>query len=410
MDFLGKMKQSNLLSGKKILIGATGSIAIYKALELVRLFVKANAEVKVVMSEDAKKFITPMTFEVISQNKVLHAQTESWSEELSHVHLSKWADVFVIAPATVNTINKLTAGIADNLITQTAIAFPKTIIIAPSANTRMMLNPITWQSTTKLESLGYEIVTPQSKLLACNDEGVGALADVEQIFFQTARNLLKNTFWEDRDVIITGGGSIEKIDDVRCISNFSSGKQSAALALAFYLKGASVTLITSGEKAKASGIRMVDVQSSEQFRASLVNEMDEALDAEKTPFVIMAAAISDFVPTSTHSGKLKKEIIGESWNLELKKNTDILATISKEGFKVVGFKAELDNDNALNNATSMLKAKHLDAVCLNVIKDGNSFGSTYNEVSFITPVTVENFLLDDKFSVAQKIVEQCEAL
>ncbi|MDY0265252.1 MAG: flavoprotein, partial [Sulfurospirillum cavolei] len=168
--------RNTLLSGKKILVGVTGSIAIYKTLELIRLLVKASGDVKVVMSEDAKRFISPLTFETISQNKVLHVDTESWSEELSHIHIGKWADMFIIAPASVNTINKLSCGIADNLLTQTAIAFTKPILLAPSANTHMMLNPITQESLKRLQNFGYVIVAPESKLLACNDKGVGALA------------------------------------------------------------------------------------------------------------------------------------------------------------------------------------------------------------------------------------------
>ncbi|MBP6498201.1 MAG: bifunctional phosphopantothenoylcysteine decarboxylase/phosphopantothenate--cysteine ligase CoaBC, partial [Campylobacteraceae bacterium] len=232
----------NLLEGKKILLGVTGSIAIYKSLELIRLFIKAGAQVKVIMSEEAKRFIAPLTFEAISQNEVLHVKTESWSNELNHIHIGKWADIFVIAPVSVNTLNKLSHGIADNLLSQTAIAFNKPIVIAPSANTNMMLNPITQESLAKLQSLGYEIVAPQTKLLACNDEGMGALADVEKIFYKSASLLLEDAFWKEKEAIITGGGTVEKIDDVRCLSNFSSGKQAAALALAFYLKGAQVSL------------------------------------------------------------------------------------------------------------------------------------------------------------------------
>ncbi|MBV5278011.1 MAG: bifunctional phosphopantothenoylcysteine decarboxylase/phosphopantothenate--cysteine ligase CoaBC, partial [Campylobacteraceae bacterium] len=206
---------NTLLAGKKVLLGVTGSIAIYKSLELIRLFIKAGAKVKVIMSEEAKRFITPLTFEAISQNTVLHVETESWSNELNHIHIGKWADIFVIAPVSVNTINKLSHGIADNLLTQTAIAFNKQILIAPSANTNMMMNPITIESLAKLKTLGYAIVSPQTKLLACNDEGMGALADVEKIFYTSASLLLEESFWKGREVIITGGGTIEKIDDVR---------------------------------------------------------------------------------------------------------------------------------------------------------------------------------------------------
>lgn len=402
--------RNNQLAGKKILLGVTGSIAIYKALELIRLFIKAGAEVKVLMSEDAKRFIAPLTFETISQNKVLHIDTESWSEGLSHIHTGKWADLFVIAPASVNTINKLAHGIADNLMTQTAIAFTKTIVLAPSANTNMMLNAITQESLSKLSSLGYEIVAPQSKLLACNDEGVGALADIEQIFYTCARLLLKEAFWSDREVIITGGGTMEKIDDVRCLTNFSSGKQASALALAFYLKGANVTLISSGETPNIQAMNTLHIKSTAELQAALLSQMQYVTKNDKTPYLLMAAAVSDYIPVKTHEGKLKKEELGEQYSLELKRNVDVLSSLPRKGFKMVGFKAEMDEKKALENAGKMLITKSLDAVCLNVLKEQNSFGSTKNEIHFITNASVQKFALAGKFEIAEQIVEQCSHL
>jgi phosphopantothenoylcysteine decarboxylase/phosphopantothenate--cysteine ligase len=398
-----------LLSGKKILLGVTGSIAIYKSLELIRLFIKAGAVVKVVMSEEAKRFITPLTFETISQNKVLHVETESWAEGLSHIHTGKWADLFVIAPCSVNTINKLSHGIADNLLTQTAIAYTKTIVLAPSANTHMMLNAITQESLKKLETLGFELIEPQAKLLACNDEGVGALADVEDIFYACARVLLKESFWQGRDVLITGGGTYEKIDDVRCLTNFSSGKQAQALALAYYLKGANVTLLTSADTPLCKGIDTLHVKSSNELHTTLLVKMNALKEAQKTPYLLMAAAVSDFVP-DYHAGKLKKEALGASPTLKLKRNVDILESLPKEGFKIIGFKAEMDKENALKHATNMLEKKNLNAVCLNILGEKNAFGSNQNEVSFITSTHVEKLLLASKFEIAQTIVELSASL
>lgn len=399
----------NLLEGKKILLGVTGSIAIYKSLELIRLFIKAGAKVKVIMSEEAKRFITPLSFEAISQNEVLHVKTESWSNELNHIHSGKWADIFVIAPVSVNTINKLSHGIADNLLTQTAIAFNKQIVIAPSANTNMMLNPITQESLAKLQSLGYEIVAPQTKLLACNDEGMGALADVEKIFYKTASLLLADDFWKDREVIITGGGTVEKIDDVRCLSNFSSGKQASALALAFYLQGAKVSLITSSDITQPYDIQTLHVKSSLEMKEALIKAMQK-VDKTKTPYLFMAAAVSDFIPKTPKKGKMKKEELGNSLSLELVANEDILANLTKTGFKVIGFKAEMDAKVALHNAQNMLNHKGLNAVCLNVIEEKNSFGSSNNAISFITHDEVFAFSLSSKFEIAQKIVEHAKHL
>lgn len=398
-----------LLSGKKILLGVTGSIAIYKSLELIRLFIKAGAVVKVVMSEEAKRFITPLTFETISQNKVLHVETESWAEGLSHIHTGKWADLFVIAPCSVNTINKLSHGIANNLLTQAAIAYTKTIVLAPSANTHMMLNTITQESLKKLATLGFEFIEPQAKLLACNDEGVGALADVEDIFYACARVLLKESFWQGRDVLITGGGTYEKIDDVRCLTNFSSGKQAQALALAYYLKGANVTLLTSMDTPLCKGIDTLHVKSSHELHTTLLAKMNTLKEAQKTPYLLMAAAVSDFVP-DYHAGKLKKEALGLNPTLKLKRNVDILESLPKEGFKIIGFKAEMDKENALENATNMLEKKNLNAVCLNILGEKNAFGSNHNEVSFITSTHVEKLLLASKFEIAQTIVELSASL
>ena len=402
------MHNKELLKGKKILLGVCGSIAIYKSLELIRLFIKAGAQVKVVMSEDAKRFITPLCFETLSQHKVLHTQTESWSEELSHIHVGKWADVFVIAPASVNTINKLCHGIADNLITQTAIAFTKTIVLAPSANTHMMLNPITQESLKKLQQLHYEIIQPQSKLLACNDEGIGALADVEDIFYHCARTLLKEPFWSDKEVIITGGGTYEKLDDVRCLTNFSSGKQAAALALAYYLKGAHVTLISSAHIPLCNAIDTLFFHTTLELQTALRSSLEKLQTASTTPYVIMAAAVSDFTFQTPHTGKLKKESLGENPTLQLKRTVDILASLPKKGIKTIGFKAELDSDNALKYAKNMLENKHLDAVCLNIIGEKNTFGSEENEIHFLTAKTDITLPLASKFEIALRIVTLSE--
>lgn len=400
-----------LLKGKKVLLGVTGSIAVYKALELIRLYIKAGADVKVIMSEEAKRFITPLTFEAISQHTVLHVKTESWGENLNnHISAGKWADIFVIAPLSVNTLNKLRHGIADNLLTQTAIACSKPIVLAPSANTNMMLHPITLKSIDALQALGYHIIAPQRKLLACNDEGIGALADIETIFFETAKILLQEEFWAERDVLISGGGTIEKIDDVRCISNFSSGKQASALALAYYLKGARVTLITSGEVPTNITIQSLQVKSSFELKTALVEQMNALQNSKKSPYLVMCAAVSDYIPLQSVQGKLKKETLGEFYTIELKRNEDILSHLPKKGFKVIGFKAELDEKVAHENAKAMMRSKGLDAVCLNIIASSNAFGSAQNEIYFYDAKDVQKISLSSKFVVAQTIVELSSTL
>jgi phosphopantothenoylcysteine decarboxylase/phosphopantothenate--cysteine ligase len=213
---------THLLQGKKILLGVTNSIAIYKSLELIRLLSKAGAEVKVVMSEAAKKFVTPLTFETLSGNKVLDEQSESWADDHNHIKTTQWADLFVIAPASANTIAKLANAIADNMLLQCALAYPDKKIIAPSANTNMLSHPITQANLKMLAIANYEVINTQTKELACKTVGDGAMAEPIEIFWHITKELLKESFWEDRRVIVTGGGTIEKIDDVRYISNFSS--------------------------------------------------------------------------------------------------------------------------------------------------------------------------------------------
>ena len=387
-----------MLKGKNILIGVTGSIAIYKTLELIRLFIKANATIRVIMSEEAKRFITPLTFEAISQNEVLHKDTESWANDLNHIHIGKWADIFIVAPISANTINKLANGIADNLLTQSILAFSKTVLIAPSANTNMIENPLTKESLNKLKNLNFKICEPQDKLLACLDSGKGAMSEPKSIFDMSSRELLKEDFWIDKNVIVSGGGSIEKIDDVRCITNFSSGKQANALAYAFYLAGANVTLISSNPDKKLA-VNIIQVNSSKEYKNAIESSLKE------NSYLFMAAAISDFIPLHVKKGKIKKDELGESWELKLVKNEDLLSSFSKKNIKTVGFKAELDKDTAKQSAKKMLKEKSLDAVCLNIIREKNHFGSDKNEIIFLSKKDEIDLKLNDKFEISQQIVK-----
>ena len=391
-----------LLKDKKILVAVTGSIAIYKTLDLIRLYIKAGAKVRVIMTEGAKKFISPITFEAISQSKVLEESNESWdkNQDYNHIDIGKWSDIFVIAPCSANTINKLSNGLADNLLTQVALAYPRMKLLAPAANTNMLRNPITQASIKMLKLCNFEIVQTQTKELVCKDVGDGAMADPETIFYATAKELLKDEYWVNRKVVLSGGGTVEKIDDVRYLSNFSSGKMASSLAMALYLKGAEVCLVSSrGHENLPSDIHVIPVQSSQEMYEYLVDSirvakkgvltkttlMDDSRPEliQKTPFLFMVAAVSDYVPKFPQEGKMKKEMIGESWNLELKKNIDILSSLDKSEMISIGFKAEMDEITALNSASSMLQNKNLDAVCLNILNDENSFGSNTNEIELI---------------------------
>ncbi|MDD2905321.1 MAG: bifunctional phosphopantothenoylcysteine decarboxylase/phosphopantothenate--cysteine ligase CoaBC [Sulfurimonas sp.] len=418
---------SDLLKNKKILLGVTGSIAIYKSIELARLFVKAGADVKVVMSEAAKKFVTPLTFETITSNQVLDDTNESWVNDHNHIKASQWADLFVIAPATANTIAKLANAIADTMLLQCALAYPEKKVIAPSANTHMLKNPITQANLKMLAITNYSVVETQTKELACKTTGDGAMAEPLDIFFSCAKELLMEEFWKDRMVIVTGGGTLEKIDDVRYISNFSSGKMASALATALYCRGADVNLIaTRFEPNLPKEMHTIDVSSSEEMREYLVDSIriakkgklskatlmrDEQIHLiQKKPYLFMAAAVSDYVPEFAQIGKLKKELLGESFALTLKENIDILSSLNKEGITTVAFKAEMDPLNAVQNATNMLEKKHVDAVCLNLLVNSDSFGTDTNAVDFITKDKRETLKEADKFTLSFDILDHAKSL
>jgi len=373
-----------ILKDKNILLAVTGSIAIYKSLELIRLFIKAGANVKVILSDGAKKFINPITFEAISQNRVLDESSESWdkSQNYNHIDITKWADILLIAPATANTINKISCGIADNLLLQTVLACKKKIIIAPAANTNMIENPITTKSINNLKNLGFEVLQTQTKELACKDIGNGAMLEPIDIFHKTCKELLKTSYWENRRVVLSGGGTVEKIDDVRYISNFSSGKMASSLATALYYLGADVSLvITRGYENIPKDIDLQIVDSSQTMFLALQDKL--ALKSLKKSFLFMVAAISDYIPKESFKGKLKKEQLGETWSLKLSKNIDILATLNKSEIYSIGFKAEMDKKEAKTNAQNMLKNKNLDAVCLNILDESNVFGSDTNKIELI---------------------------
>lgn len=418
---------SDLLKDKKILLGVTGSIAVYKSLDLVRLFVKAGADVKVVMSDSAKKFVTPLSFETLTSNQVLDDTNESWVNDHNHIKTTEWADVFVIAPATANTIAKLANAIADNMLLQCALAFAKEKIIAPSANTNMIENPITKGNLKMLAIANYETVATQTKELACKTTGDGAMAEPIDIFWTTARALLKEEFWNDRRVIVTGGGTIEKIDDVRYISNFSSGKMASSLATALYCKGADVNLIaTRFEENIPQNMHTIDVESSSEMLEYLTDSIriakkgklskatlmkDEQIHLiQKQPYLFMAAAVSDYVPEFIQDGKLKKEMLGESFELSLKQNIDILNSIDKNGITTVGFKAEMAEEVAMKNASKMIDSKEVDAVCLNILKDSSSFGSDRNKIEFITPDKIESLPDANKLSLSFDILNHAKSL
>ena len=385
-----------MLKNKKILLAVCGSIAFYKAFEILSLLKKQGADVYVALSDGALEFCSVSGFEALSEHKILSSQTQNWQDGVNHIAYSKM-DLVIIAPASVNTINKLTAGICDNVFMQTLIAASHVpLVVAPAANNNMIEHFSTQNSLEILKKNGTLVVEPVLKTLACGDVGKGALASPEVIVEAAIKRLSKPLF-TGKKVVITGGATTEKIDDVRAITNFSSGKMARALARAFYYAGAEVKLLASFETAN---------EPFESFKFSSSSELLELCksECEGANLLVMCAAVSDFVPTKI-DGKIKKEDVKESLNLSLKRNVDILHSLKEFKCKKIGFKLEISNESALKSARSMLEKKELDAVCLNILGEKNGFASEQNEVNFITKNSEILLPLASKDEIAGRIVE-----
>ncbi len=400
------------LTNKTILLGVTGSISAYKACDLARLFIKAGACVHVVMSASAERFVSALTFEALTRNAVLTESSESWASELNHIEIGKKCDVFVIAPATANTINKLSQGIADNILSQTVLAFNKTLLIAPAANTNMIEDRTTLHSLQTLQKNNISIINSQSKLLACGDRGDGALAEPIEIFYATAKALLQEEYWSNKEVIVTGGGTREKIDEVRYISNFSSGKMANALATALYLKGAKVKLITTMPHDNIpSNIEVTSIASAQEMLEELLHAIALSTQNSQTkPFLFMAAAVADFTPKEPHFGKMKKVNIGTKWSIEMKQSVDILKTIDKSNIITIGFKAEMDKEKGFLHAKSLIENKNIDGVCYNLLANSSAFGTSDNSIVFITKDKSIDLGRASKLDLSFKILTEAKKL
>ena len=385
-----------MLKNKKILLAVCGSIAFYKAFEILSLLKKQGADVYVALSDGALEFCSVSGFEALSEHKILSSQTQNWQDGVNHIAYSKM-DLVLIAPASVNTINKLTAGICDNVFMQTLIAASHVpLVVAPAANNNMIEHFATQNSLEILKKNGALVVEPVLKTLACGDVGKGGLASPEVIVEAAIKRLSKPLF-AGKKVVITGGATTEKIDDVRAITNFSSGKMARALARAFYYAGAEVKLLASFETAN---------EPFDSLKFSSSSELLELCksECEGANLLVMCAAVSDFVPTKI-DGKIKKEDVGESLNLSLKRNVDILQSLKEFKCKKIGFKLEISSESALKSARSMLEKKALDAVCLNILGEKNGFASEQNEVNFITKDGEILLPLASKDEIAGRIVE-----
>ena len=394
------MPQTGNIANKNILIGITGGIAAYKICELIRLFKKDGANVKTVVTRNALEFVTPLTLETLSQEPVYIEQFSNDEKKPEHIALCDWADLFLIAPASANTIGKIANGICDNLLTSLACAFQKQIIFAPAMNTGMWNNKAVQKNIETLKSYGAKFVEPEEGYLACGVNGQGRLADLNKIFETVEKNFAQKNFLKGKKIVITAGGTKENIDPVRYIGNYSSGKMGKAIADKAFDAGATVTLITTAAHSNLP-YNTIHVESA--------NEMFNAVkqEFENTDILIMSAAVADYRPQQTADLKIKKENT-EELTLKLVKNTDILQEMCKaknEKQIVVGFCAE--SNNLIEYAKQKIQKKGCDYLVANDIsKKDSGFSSDFNEVFVLDKnLNIIKIDRDTKDNIAEKLLE-----
>lgn len=363
---------NELFKDKNILLGITGGIAAYKICTLIRDFKKNGANVKVVCTQNSLNFVTKLTLQNLSQNDVFVEEFDIKDWKPEHISLADWADVMVIAPATANTISKIATGIADNLLTSIACAFSKQMFIAPAMNCHMWENPNVQENISKLKTQGVEFIEPESGFLACGYLGKGRLCSLDKILNAVGEYFSFSQILKGKKVVITSGGTIEDIDPVRYISNYSSGKMGFSLAKVAQKMGAEVVLITTKEV--LASFRVVRVKSAREMQNALDNEF------ETSDIVIMAAAVADYRVKNYSEQKMKKTE-SDTLTLELVKNPDILKYLCEKKTHqiVVGFCAE--SENLIENAKVKIRKKNCDYLVANDISRHDiGFSSDENEV------------------------------
>lgn len=389
---------------KTVLLGVTGGIAAYKSCEIVRGLQKAGVRVKVVMTEHATKFVTPLTFRALTHEEVAVGMfDDAPSDPIHHISLAEEADLFLIAPATVNVIAKIANGICDDLLTTTACACTAPLIVCPAANVHMYESPANQRNMGLLTLHGAKIIEADAGYLACGDVGKGRLADVDEIVRQTLLELGLTGDMRSTSVLITAGPTIEPIDPVRYITNFSSGKTGYALAKAAYERGADVTIVSGPVAVEApEGVHVVHVRTAREMRDAVAEAFP------KCDIGIFAAAVADLRPKGEADHKLKKGVDDAALQtIELAQNPDILAEMGahkQEGQVVVGFAAE--TNDVIANARKKLIAKHADMIIANHVGRGLAFGTEGNEIWMITPDTVEHVPYMLKHELAHVILDK----
>ncbi len=394
-----------MLQGKKVVLGVSGGIAVYKAVELLRLLTKAGADVDVVMTRNACEFVTPLTFQTLSGNPV-HTDLFSLQQEqeIDHISLADRADLFILVPATANLVGKIAQGLADDLLTTSVMATKATVLIAPAMNSNMYDNPIYQRNQKELAELGYHILEPATGALACGWEGKGKLPAPE-VIFAAAESVMTPKDLTGCRIMVTAGPTREEIDPVRYISNYSSGKMGFAIATVAQRRGAQVTLISGPSSLTVpAGVRSIAVTSATEMHTAVFDQLD-GIDV-----VIKAAAVADYRPVSPATQKMKKT--ADDLTLTLEKNRDILFDLGQQkGERVlVGFAAE--TEKLLAHATDKLKRKNLDLIVANDITgDGAGFDVDTNIVRLLhADGLVEELELMSKVEVAQQLLERVKQL
>ncbi|MHB1126156.1 MAG: bifunctional phosphopantothenoylcysteine decarboxylase/phosphopantothenate--cysteine ligase CoaBC [Bacillota bacterium] len=391
-----------MLTGKTVVLGVTGGIAAYKAADIVSQLVKLGAQVHVLMTQTAARFISPLTLRTLSGNPVsLELFSEPQVGKVHHIELAEQADLFLVAPATANFLGKVSHGIADDLLTTTIMATRAPVLVAPAMNVHMYNHPLCQENIRRLKGIGYNFVDPAVGVLACGDFGRGKLAPVEEIIARTCTILSGPRDLAGRTVLVTAGGTQEAIDPVRYIGNRSSGKMGYALAKAAHERGAKVILV-SGPVAlePPSGVETVQIESALEMHRVVTERFPEV------DVVIKAAAVADFRPVVAAPEKIKKK--GNNLVIELLENPDILKELGerkREGQILVGFAAE--TNDLIRHAAEKIKRKNLDMIVANdVTGEGAGFGTDTNVVTLLfADGKIESIPMLPKEEVAHRIFD-----
>ena len=392
------------LQGKCVLLGVTGGIAAYKMANVASALVKAGAQVHVVMTENATQFITPLTFETLTNNRcVVDTFARDFQYDVTHISLAKQADLILVAPATANVIAKLAHGIADDMLTTVVLAARCRKLIAPAMNTAMLENPITQDNLRTLDHYGFQIIQPASGLLACRDVGSGKLPEPEVLLDHIARELARPKTLAGVKVTVTAGPTQESLDPVRYLTNHSSGRMGYAIAREAMLRGAEVTLISG--PVDLDPVPFVDTRPV-ITAADMLRAIQDALP--KTDILIKAAAVADYRPANVADDKIKKK--DSDMSIPLERTSDILGWVAEHrhpGLFVCGF--SMETQNMLENSRAKLDRKHLDMIVANNLKvAGAGFGVKTNVVTIITEDEARQLPLMGKDDVAAHILDEIQ--